>query len=76
MTNKNEFHLERALGELETIVHALEGNDLSLEAALKQFEKGVKITKQCQAALGKAEQKIQILTQNGLEAFEDFEELA
>ena len=31
------------------------------ERALKEFERGVKLTRQCQTALQEAEQKVQIL---------------
>jgi exodeoxyribonuclease VII small subunit len=42
-------------------VTRLEGGDLPLEQALKEFERGVKLTRQCQAALQEAEQKVEIL---------------
>jgi exodeoxyribonuclease VII small subunit len=53
--------LEKSLEELETLVARLEGGDLPLEQALKEFERGVKLTRQCQAALREAEQKVEIL---------------
>ena len=53
--------LEKALEELEALVARLEGGDLSLEQALKEFERGVKLTRQCQTALQAAEQKVEIL---------------
>jgi exodeoxyribonuclease VII small subunit len=34
---------------------------MPLEQALKEFERGVKLTRQCQAALQQAEQKVEIL---------------
>ncbi|TDJ48486.1 MAG: exodeoxyribonuclease VII small subunit [Gammaproteobacteria bacterium] len=49
------------MGDLEQIVEQLEGGDLSLEKSLAQFEKGVKLSRECQAALTNAEQKVQIL---------------
>ena len=49
------------MGDLEQIVEQLEGGDLSLEKSLAQFEKGVKLSRECQAALTEAEQKVQIL---------------
>lgn len=52
---------ETALSELETIVKNLESGNLALEESLKQFERGVKLTKQCLATLEHAEQKIMIL---------------
>ena len=53
--------LEKSLEELEALVTKLEGGDLPLEQALKEFERGVKLTRQCQAALHEAEQKVEIL---------------
>ena len=53
--------LEKSLEELEALVARLEGGDLPLEQALKEFEHGVKLTRQCQAALQEAEQKVEIL---------------
>ncbi len=54
-------HLEKSLEELEALVARLEGGELSLEQALEEFERGVKLTRQCQSALKDAEQKVEIL---------------
>ena len=53
--------LEKSLEELEALVVRLEGGELSLEQALAEFERGVKLTRLCQAALKEAEQKVEIL---------------
>jgi exodeoxyribonuclease VII small subunit len=53
--------LEKSLEDLESLVERLESGDLSLEDALKEFERGVKLTRECQAALKDAEQKVEIL---------------
>jgi exodeoxyribonuclease VII small subunit len=53
---------EDALAELENLVETLEQGDLTLEDSLKSFERGVELTRTCQAALKDAEQKIQILS--------------
>jgi exodeoxyribonuclease VII small subunit len=58
---KKAFHFEKALEELETLVEQMEQGDLSLEDSLKQFERGVTLTRNCQQALKEAEQKVQIL---------------
>lgn len=52
---------EASLAELEAIVDKLEQGDLSLDDSLKQFERGVQLTRVCQAALRQAEQKVEIL---------------
>jgi len=53
--------LEKSLAELEKIVERLEAGDLTLDDSLKQFERGVALTRQCQTALRSAEQKVEIL---------------
>jgi exodeoxyribonuclease VII small subunit len=53
---------ESALAELEEIVRRLEQGELSLEESLRQFERGVALTRNCQKALRQAEQKIRILS--------------
>ena len=60
--------LEKALEELEGLVSRLESGDLSLEEALKEFEHGVKLTRQCQTALAEAEQKVEILLKKSEDA--------
>ena len=52
---------EQALGELEAVVERLEHGDLPLEEALKQFERGIELTRGCQASLKQAEQRVEIL---------------
>ena len=42
---------ETNLGELEKVVAALEKGDVSLDEMLTLFEKGVKLTQNCTAAL-------------------------
>jgi exodeoxyribonuclease VII small subunit len=62
---------EAALAELEQIVERLEQGELPLEDSLRQFERGVELTRSCQKALRQAEQKISILTRGpGGEAIE------
>lgn len=52
---------EKALADLEQQVHLLESGELSLEEALKAFEAGIRLTRECQQALTEAEQKVQLL---------------
>jgi len=56
---------EAALAELEAIVQRLEQGELSLEESLRQFERGVVLTRSCQKALRQAEQKIRVLAKSG-----------
>ena len=52
---------EEALKKLETIVSAMEGEDLPLETLLAKYEEGTRLAKACQEKLGEAELKIQQL---------------
>ena len=54
---------ERALAELEATVDKLEHGELSLEDALRHFERGVALARDCQVALKQAEQKVEVLLQ-------------
>lgn len=56
---------EAALAELEELVGRMEGGSLSLEESLAAFERGIKLTRECQAALRSAELRIKALTQEG-----------
>ena len=59
MARKNDTqNFETSLTELEEIVSKMEQGDLSLEDSLSAFEKGVKLSKDCQKALKTAEQKV------------------
>ncbi|MSR11644.1 MAG: exodeoxyribonuclease VII small subunit [Gammaproteobacteria bacterium] len=60
------FDFENALEQLEALVTAMEAGELSLEESLHAFEKGIKLTRECQTALKQAEQKVQVLiNENG-----------
>ena len=75
MASDKPLNLEKALKDLETIVEDLESGDLLLDKAMKKFEDGIKLTRNCQTALKDAEQKVEILLQSvgGDEELEDFE---
>jgi exodeoxyribonuclease VII small subunit len=53
---------EKALEELEALVEQLESGDLSLDESLKQFKRGVELTRHCQGVLDSAQQTVQKLT--------------
>lgn len=60
MAEKNQT-FESSLQELERIVRKLESGDLELEESLKLFEKGVKLSRDCQERLNQAERRIEVL---------------
>jgi len=57
-------NFEKDLEKLEQIVQNLEKGELTLEEALKQFEEGIRLARQCEKALSEAERKIEILLKN------------
>ncbi|MCV6620191.1 MAG: exodeoxyribonuclease VII small subunit [Cellvibrionaceae bacterium] len=61
MTKEKKPSFETSLAELESLVEAMEAGDMSLEDSLAAFEKGVKLTRQCQQELSAAEQKVELL---------------
>ena len=58
---RKPLDLEKAMAELEKIIEQLEAGELPLEKSLAQFERGVRLSRDCQAALREAEQKVQVL---------------
>lgn len=59
----DNMSFEEALGELESIVAALEQGELNLDDALKQFERGIALSRAGAQKLRQAEQKVSILLQ-------------
>ena len=55
---------EEALKRLESIVEAMESDELPLETLLTRFEEGTRLVTICQGKLEEAEQKIQKLEKN------------
>ena len=56
-----KFDFETSIKELEALVARLEAGDLSLEDSLITFERGIKLTRECQQQLAAAEQKVTLL---------------
>jgi exodeoxyribonuclease VII small subunit len=52
---------EHSLTRLEEIVRKLESENLSLDEAMKIFEEGVQLSRDCQKHLEQAEGKVEIL---------------
>lgn len=75
--DKKAVDFEQQLASLEGLVNSLESGELSLEESLKSFEQGIKVARECQAALKSAEQKVEVLMRQGDELvsqpFEDNE---
>lgn len=56
---KPEF--ERSLARLEEVVRRLESPQLGLDEAMKLFEEGVTLSRECQKQLEEAEGRVEIL---------------
>ena len=65
-SNKKNKSIEAKLIELEEILEDLESGKLELDDALKKFEKGIKLSRECQQTLEEAEMKIQVLMEDEL----------
>ena len=61
MASKKTPAFEENLDALEGIVEQLESGQLSLDDAMKAFEQGIKLTRDCQESLATAEQRVQVL---------------
>jgi exodeoxyribonuclease VII small subunit len=59
LAKKPDF--ERSLARLEEVVRKLESPQLSLDEAMKLFEEGVELSRECQKQLEEAEGKVEIL---------------
>jgi exodeoxyribonuclease VII small subunit len=70
---------EDALEDLQEIVGRLEDGSLGLDESMRQFERGVRLLRQCYEVLDRAEQRIEILTridENGRPVTEPFDATA
>jgi exodeoxyribonuclease VII small subunit len=59
--DNKSIDFEKALAELESLVERLERGDVPLDEALRTFERGVALTRSCQASLQAAQQRVEIL---------------
>ena len=65
MADEKGIEFETALKKLESIVENLEGGELSLEQALKQYEEGVRMADTCSKRLTEAEKRVEVLMKSG-----------
>lgn len=74
MAKKAVTGFDTQLKELEQLVNRMEQGDLDLDEALRQFEQGVALVRQCEQQLQAAEQKVQLLSRQGeTETLVDFD---
>ncbi len=55
------MEFEKKLSRLEEIVQKMEKGDLTLDDSLKLFEEGIKLSRDCQSQLTKAEAQVKKL---------------
>ena len=63
MSKQEKPTFEDSLKELETIVTAVEEGKIGLEESLAQYEKGMKLIKQCREILDTAEKRIETIAE-------------
>lgn len=70
----SDLPFEKALEQLEGLVQALEGGQLSLDDAIESYRVGMHLAKICREKLAQAEQKVErvLANEKGLE-FEVFD---
>lgn len=72
MSEKKEKSFEENLNELENIVSKLENGDISLDNAIEEYDKAMKLASVCDKKLKQAEEKIAKIVNDSNE-LEDFE---
>jgi exodeoxyribonuclease VII small subunit len=60
---KKKFRFEDSLSELETIAASLDSGELSLEQMLVEFERGVKLVRECRKFLDEAQKRVEALVE-------------
>ena len=73
-----KFEFEKALEQLEKIVNDLESGELTLDESIREFEKGVDLSRLCQKKLELAEERVKKLIEKAdgkidMELFEEHE---
>jgi exodeoxyribonuclease VII small subunit len=58
---EEKVSFEQSLEELEDIVRRLDGEELGVEEAMAEYEKGLKALKRCRRTLDEAEKKLEML---------------
>jgi len=70
----DSLNFEASMIELESLVERMEEGEQSLEDSLKDFERGIALTRHCQKSLQETEQKIQqLIEKNGQDELVPFD---
>lgn len=66
---------EKSLAELENIVDRMERGEQTLDQSMKDFERGMLLSEQCQKSLDAAQQKVEkLVRKHGSYQLEDLDE--
>lgn len=57
--------IEESFEQLDMIIESLESSETSLEDAFREYERGIKIVRECSESLDKVEKQIIVLQGNG-----------
>lgn len=68
---KNAPSFEDRLRRLQEIVAALENGELPLEDSVRLYKEGLALSRACREQLEKARNEVRLLTEEGLEPFDD-----
>lgn len=68
---KNTPSFEDRLRRLQEIVAALENGELPLEDSVRLYKEGLALSRACREQLEKARNEVRLLTEEGLEPFDE-----
>ena len=57
--------LEDMFGQLETVIEAMEKDDVSLEDSFELYNRGMTLLSRCSRAIDEVEKKVLVLDENG-----------
>ncbi len=65
MNEQNPKNLEEMFQDLEHVITALEGDEVSLEQSFRLYHKGMEMIRICNESIETIEKKVQVIDQNG-----------
>jgi exodeoxyribonuclease VII small subunit len=70
-TQTTPVNFEQSLSELESIVSAMEDNELPLEQLVAQYEKGIKLLNLCEGVLKQAKTRLKTISEREIRGNHD-----
>ena len=62
---KEKESLEQMFGQLETVIEAMEKEEVSLEDSFELYNSGMTLLSRCSRAIDEVEKKVLVLDENG-----------